>query len=142
MKIRKENVMGNAELKQAILSAKELLFENEEFKAKLKDVMNITGIKDFLHGFVPLWSILKSIVAATEIVYAEYHKCTEEQRIDVASELLDELITFKGWLAPLELFDGVLFKALISAAVQALNDKFGHNWLEGVADSKVLIAKV
>ena len=122
--------MGDS-LKAAILAAKEMLMNNEEFKAKLKDVTTITSITDFIHGFVPLWWILKQVVAAVEVIYVEYHQITEAERIDVAAELLDDLITFRGWLTPLEMFDGVLFKALISAAVQALNDKFGNNWFEG-----------
>lgn len=120
--------MGD-DLTQAIQKIKELLFDDDEFKEQLKDLVTITGFNDLLNSFVVFWSVLNKLVQAIEKVYKEYHLISEEQRIEAAAEILDDLITFRGWLSIFEPFDTMLFKLLISAAVQALNDKYGHgNW--------------
>lgn len=121
-------IMGSTNLEQAILKVKELLFEDAEFKAKLELLKSIKGFGDLLKAFPALWWILKALVPAVEYVYQEYHLCSEEERIDVAAKLLDDLIEFKGWLSVFEPFDNMMFKLIISSAVQALNDKFGKAW--------------
>lgn len=129
--------MSKETFKEAIEKAKELLFQDPEVKEKIKDALHISGVKDFLNEFVVIWWLLKRVVFVIEQLYSEYHMISESDRIDVASELADDLITFTGWLSPLELFDGILFKALISAAVNALNDKFGHDWFATATGANV-----
>ena len=121
--------MGKEELKQAVIAAKNMLFNDPEMKTKLEDLTHISGAKDFLNTFPLLWWLLKRVVYVVEVVTVEFNQCSHEERLDVAAELLDELITFKGWLALFEPFDGLLFRLLLSAAVQALNDWLGHDWL-------------
>lgn len=124
-----------SDLVQKVEDLIHLLKEDEEFKAKLEDLLHINGFKDFLKSFSLLWWLTNKIVFAIEAIYHEYHQITEEERIELAAETLDNLIDFTGWSAPLELFDKMLFKTLISAAVAALNDKFGHgNWFTAIPD--------
>jgi len=120
--------MGESELRAAIDKAKQLLFEDPEVKEKYEDLTNIAGWKDFLNTFPLLWFLIKRIVYAVELVEVQYKLTTKDEKINVAAQLLDDLITFGGWLAIFEPFDNMLFKLIISAAVQALNDWWGHDW--------------
>jgi len=112
-------------IESAIEKAKQML-GNTEFQEKIKDLVHINGFKDFLKSFTLIWWILKRIVAIVEEIYTQFNLISNTDRIEVAAQLLDDIIVFKGWLSIFEPFDKILFKLLLSAAVQALNDKYGH----------------
>ena len=113
----------------AILRAKELLFADPDMKEALQKLSEIRNFKSLLEAFASLWWLLKRVVFVVEIVNKEYNDCTEEERIEVASKLLDDLIEFRGWLSVFEPFDNYLFKLLLSAAVSSINEKIGKFWL-------------
>lgn len=115
---------------EALAKAKQLFFQNPDVKAKLDDLTHISGFKDLLNTFPLLWYVLKHVVYTVEAVYQIYDQIPKDQRIDLAAQFLDDLITFSGWLSIFEPFDGMLWKMLISAAVQAMNDWYGHNWFD------------
>lgn len=121
--------MGKTELNQAIEQAKQIILSDEKVKEAWTKVKSIKSFASFLGAFTAVWILLKAVVLAVEIVYAEYKLCTKDERIEVASKLLDDLIEFKGWFSIFEPFDDMLFKLLISAAVQGLNDLLGNSWL-------------
>ena len=117
---------------EAIAKIKQMLLENEEVKAKLDDLVHIKNFSDFLKSFSLIWFLLKRIVLCVEIVQKEYSMLTESERLDAAAQVLDDLITFKGWFAWLEAFDKTIFRVALSAAVQGLNDLFGNKWINSI----------
>jgi hypothetical protein len=121
--------MSKENLKQSVIKAKNLLLQNDEFKSKLSDLVKVESLSDFLKSFKLIYDITKQVVYAVEIVQVEYNLCSKEEKIDVAAELLDDIIDFKGWALFIEPFDGLIFKVIISGAVSALNDKLGKDWL-------------
>ena len=121
--------MSEENLKNAIKKANELLFNNNEVKKKIDELKSITNIATLITSFSSLWWLIKRVVFVVEIIQKEYNLCTEEERIEVAATLLDELIQFKGWAMIFEAFDKIIFKLLISAAVQSINEKIGKQWL-------------
>lgn len=121
--------MGN-NLKEAIEKAKELVFKGIDYKNTMQAISKINSFATLVSAFNILWLLLKQIAVAVEMVQKEYKMCSEAERIEVAAQLLDELVEFRGWLSIFEPFDGYMFKLLISAAVNALNDKYGHHWLD------------
>lgn len=120
--------MSTDSFKQAIQEVINLVTNDPEWKSKSEDLLHINGFADFLKTFPLLWWLLKRLVGAVELVYNEFNLISAEERIQVAADALDDLVNFTGWLSIFEPFDGFLFKALISAAVAALNDKLGHSW--------------
>lgn len=127
--------MGKVELRQAIEQAKAIVLQDAKVKEAWDNVKGINSFKSFMLAFASFWVLLKAVVLAVEIVHAEYKLCTKDEKIDVAAELLDELITFKGWFGIFEPFDDILFKLLISSAVQGINDLLGKNWLAKLVSS-------
>lgn len=133
MKVTKMSNDPSTDLKNAVNIAKKLIFENPEVEEALHDLKSIT-FKTVLSAFPAIWFILKTIVVAIEIVQKHYNLCTEEERIEVAAEIADELFVFKGWLSLFEPFDNLMFKLLLSAAVNALNEKVGKDWFGAVVN--------
>jgi hypothetical protein len=132
--------MSKESLKIAIAKAKELLFQDPEVKAKWDDLTHISGWADFFRTFGLTFWFAQRLAFAVEQVQKEYGLCTEEERIAVASETLDDLIEFKGWMAIVEPFDDKLFKVIISAAVAALNGRFGNGaWYQWIAAEAITL---
>jgi len=113
--------MGNLQI--AVEKAKQMLLEEGVFDA----IGNLSfgSWANAIKSFKDIYFIAKKVVFATEIIYSEYHLCSEEERIKVAALVLDDLVAFKGWAFFLESIDGYAFEMLLSAAVQGLNDKYG-----------------
>ena len=93
----------------------------EETKNQIHDILKIENFKDFLHGFAVVWQLLQKVVAVVEYMWSELGDIEKDDRIEYAAEALDQMIQFPFWLEP---FDKKLFKVAISAAVQALNERF------------------
>ena len=124
-----------ADLKTAITKAKakELLSNDKAAAGFLEKVKTLNSWKTFFELFPLLFKLNQSVVYVVEMVQKEYSLCTEEERIDVAAELMDDLIAFRGWMTPIELVDGTIWKAIISSGVQALNGKFGSGpWYQTI----------
>lgn len=118
--------MDQKELERALKEAKKMLFENPEVKEKWNDFTHVDNFADFLKSFGLIWWLGQRIVVAVEIVQKQYNLIKPEDRIEVASKLLDDLITFKGWASVLEMVDDKIFKIIITSIVHALNDYFGN----------------
>ncbi len=116
-------------LEKAVQKAVELLTCDVGTKALIEQLKSIHSFGDLIKFFKILWTFLKRLVLVTEWIYKEYHLVNETERIEVAANILDNLIVFRGWMSIFEPFDQWLFKMIISAAVQALNDKYGNDWL-------------
>jgi len=129
--------MGKIELRQAIEQAKAIVLQDAKVKEAWNIVKSIKSFKSFMLAFASFWILLKAVVMAVEIVQAEYKLCTKDERIDVASELLDELVEFKGWFSIFEPFDDILFKLLISSAVQGINDLLGKDWMNKLVSENI-----
>lgn len=112
------------DLRAAIEQAKELLLNNDETRQRI-DGLTFKSWAGAVDSIKDIWWLAKRVVYVVEILYSEYHNITEEQRIKVAAELLDELIQFGGWAVIFESIDGYAFEMVLSAAVQSLNEKYG-----------------
>jgi len=110
---------------------KESLLNDPEVKSKWNDLVHITSVVDFLNSFSILYWFTKKVALAVEYVQAELGTISKEEKIDLAAKLLDDIIVFEGWATVFEPFDGFAFKLIISAAVNALNEKFGKDWFGG-----------
>jgi hypothetical protein len=99
---------------------------HELLKERISDAqISFRSVSEMLKSFKVIYDLILAVVFTVEEVYYEYKLCTEDERIEVAAEILDDLILFKGWLAFLEPIDKWAFKLLLSAGVQALNDRYG-----------------
>jgi len=101
---------------------------NCELDIPLFNLTNITNFNLFLEHFNFIWSIAKKIVLVIEEEYNEGYLLNKDECINVAVQVIDKLIDFKGWMSPLELIDGLIWKIILSSAVQSLNDVYGHDW--------------
>ena len=120
--------MGKDEIKKAIQKAKDLLFDDPEVKEKWLDATHISSVKDFFKTPRLLSWLGKRVVFAVEVVQKEYNLIEPDERVDVAAELLDDLIHFKGWSSFLELVDDKLFRFGINILVDWINEQWGNDW--------------
>jgi len=108
---------------------KRILLSDPEIKEKWDDLIHITSVGDALKTFKLLYFFIKKLVYIVEYVQVTYSAMTKEERIEVASDLMDDLIKFSGWAVFLEAFDGMIFKLIISQVVAGLDDRYGSgNW--------------
>lgn len=132
--------MNKDALKVAVAKVKELLFSDAEAKTKWEDLTHISGWNDFWKSFSLVFWFGKRIVYCVEMVQKEYTLCTEAERIEVAAEVLDDLVEFKGWMKILEPFDDKLFRIILSSAVAALNGQFGNGaWYKTIGMEAITI---
>lgn len=119
-------IKGTGELKEALEKTWEEL-NTEEFRSLLDDFVHISGIKDFLKSFNLIWNIGKIVAVQVDKISNEYHLCSEDERIEVAAELLDQAIKLPNLVEP---FDKTIFTVVIKAAYNAFKDKYGSesNW--------------
>lgn len=119
-------IKGTGELKEALEKTWEEL-NTEEFRSLLDDFVHISGIKDFLKSFNLIWNIGKIVAVQVDKISNEYHLCSEDERIEVAAELLDQAIKLPNLVEP---FDKTIFTVVIKAVYNAFKDKYGSesNW--------------
>ena len=96
-------------LKEAIEKVFELV-QSDEFNNKLVVIKRVDSIRDFIDAFDEIAWIAKKIAEAVNVVYDQYHLCSEDEIIDVAAEILDALVKLPAVLEP---FDAMLFKIII-----------------------------
>lgn len=102
---------------------KKRLFENAEVKARIDDLVVIDDFADAMESFSHIYFVGSKVIETIVEIEKDYGALSEEQRIDAAAEILDDLIKFKGWTAPLEAIDNMIFKLLLKAIVEALKEK-------------------
>jgi hypothetical protein len=119
---------GKEQVKQAVAKVKELLFEDPDVKLQWEDLTHVDGFSDFLKSVKIIAWFSKRIVLVVETVQKHYNLIPADKRIDVAAQVLDDLVKFKGWARMLEAFDEMLFKVIITMVVDQIDDRFGHMW--------------
>lgn len=105
---------------------KRILLADPEVKEKMDDLIHITSIPDALKTFKLLYFFIKKLVYVIELIQVEFDGLDKDKRIEIAAEMLDDLIKFSGWAIFIESFDYFIFKLLISQVVAALDDRYGN----------------
>ncbi len=116
--------MKKQDFLDAVEKAKDLIFENDEVKRVWNDLKSITSLADGLETPKHIRFLIMRVIEAIEIVEQEYQKFTPEERIDIAAQILDDLIKFKGWASVFEAFDDQIFKFIIGFIYAELEEKF------------------
>lgn len=109
-----------------VSTIKQILLEDPEVKEKWEDFRKIESFQDFLKSFSLGYFLIKKVVYVVELLQSRFGAMEKEQRIEYAANVIDDLIQFKGWARIFEPFDGLVFKLLISAAVNYLDDFYGR----------------
>ena len=123
--------MASEKILTAVNKAKNLLTSNDSITEQVTATQQINSFNGFLLNFSNVWTVLKAIVLIVEMLFEKEKIIGSDERIEVASVLLDDyLITFKGCLDFFQPYDDMVFKLLVSAAVNGLNDLFSHDWME------------
>lgn len=89
-----------------------------------------------------LLDMVLTIVSVVEYVSREITPLSSEGKLELAADLLDAAIKFKGVYAPLELIDNKIFKLIISLTVEFLNKHVGTAWLDTLSMRTSSIAKI
>lgn len=104
---------------------KEILLEDQEIKDSWDDLTHISSLQDALKTPKLLYFFIQKLVYVIELIQAEFHSITKEERIEYAAQVLDDLISFSGWFFWLEALDYQIFKLIVSQIVVAIDEKFG-----------------
>jgi len=123
---------------EVVAKVKEILLENEEIKTKWNAIGNIHSISDLVSSAKNLFFIISRAAYLLEYVQKELAVISKEERIEIAAQLLDDLIVFKGWAVVFEPFDKMVFKLVVGQVVTALDNKFGNDWLVNTAAQEEL----